>query len=244
MYLDCRETEFKNIDLSNNTELETLDCQANKLESLDISRNTLLKSLICSENKLTKLDLSKNTKLEKAIINKNLFTSLDFSKNMALERLEVNENQLTNLDLDSNKELIYLSCSKNMLTFLDTEKNTNLIEFRCDDNKTEIEMSGNRYNMGELKGLDILRGSDWTNAELEGGTLFVENVENLVTYSYECGKDVTAKFTLIPLKSDMGDINSDGASDASDASMILAEYADISTGGTGDFSVKQKNTPM
>jgi hypothetical protein len=127
-----------------------------------------------------------------------------------------------------------------MLTFLDTEKNTNLKEFRCDDNKLEIEMSGNRYNLGELKGFDILRTSDWTNAEFEGGTLFVENVENLVTYSYECGKDVTAKFTLIPLKSDMGDINSDGASDASDASMILAEYADISTGGTGDFSVNQK----
>ncbi|MDO4862674.1 MAG: dockerin type I domain-containing protein [Ruminococcus sp.] len=39
---------------------------------------------------------------------------------------------------------------------------------------------------------------------------------------------------------DLGDVNADGKVDAKDASMVLVEYAKMSTGGEGDFTEKQK----
>jgi hypothetical protein len=54
---------ISSIDLSGNTELETLICDTNPLEALDVSNCTKLKRLTCGLTSLLSLDLSKNSEL-------------------------------------------------------------------------------------------------------------------------------------------------------------------------------------
>ena len=50
-----------NLDLSQNTLLESLNCTGNQLTYLDLSNNTALTSLVCPENQLTELDIRNNS---------------------------------------------------------------------------------------------------------------------------------------------------------------------------------------
>ena len=63
------------IDLSHNTQLQTLDCGINTLSSLDVSHNTQLADLSCKNNKLSSLDVSKNTQLKWLYCFDNNFTT-------------------------------------------------------------------------------------------------------------------------------------------------------------------------
>ena len=88
------------LDVSHNTQLESLDCYSNRLTSLDVSKNTQLMYLDCSHNNLGSLDVSKNTQLEWLYCYNNNLSSLDVSKNTQLNTLRCYSNKFTTAALD------------------------------------------------------------------------------------------------------------------------------------------------
>lgn len=167
--LNCRINELTSLDLSNNTKLYYLDCQVNQLTSLSINNNTALTELFCGSNHLTSLDVSGCIGLNYLSCGNNQLTSLDVSKNLSLIRLSCDGNHLAKLVVDHNANLISLNCAVNQMTNLDLSNNTSLKELYCGyNNLKSLDISGNTslkslvcdYN--QLKSLDIR-----TNASLE-----------------------------------------------------------------------------
>ncbi len=201
--LNCAYNQFTSLDVSNNTALTGLYCYDGQLTSLDISKNTALETLWCMSNQLTSLDVSKNTALTYLSCSENQLTSLDLSNNTALTKLNCNDNQLTSLDVSNNTALDFLNCSGNQLTSLDLSNNTALEVLRAEDNKYEIALTDNTFDLSTLPtGFDVSKASEWTNATVEGNILTIEDVTKAVTYKYDFGNEHSEVFTLVSPKTE------------------------------------------
>ncbi|MBQ6945222.1 MAG: hypothetical protein IJN43_12975 [Ruminococcus sp.] len=201
--LHCAYNQFTSLDVSNNTALTGLYCYDGQLTSLDISKNIALETLWCMSNQLTSLDVSKNTALTYLSCSENQLTSLDLSNNTALTKLNCNDNQLTSLDLSNNTALDFLNCSGNQLTSLDLSNNTALEVLRAEDNKYEIALTDNTFDLSTLPtGFDVTKASEWTNATVEGNILTIEDVTKAVTYKYDFGNEHSEVFTLVSPKTE------------------------------------------
>ncbi len=199
----CEGNQITSLDLSNNPTLRSLYCLNNQLTSLDLSKNTNLGYLYCGKNQLTSLDLSNNTALKELSVYSSCLTSLDLSNNTALEELCCYDNQLTSLDLSNNPELTKLWCYNNQLTSLDLSKNTALEILKADDNKFEIAITDNTFDLSTLPaGFDVSKASEWTNGTVKGNILTVEDITKEVTYKYGCGNEHSEVFTLVPPKTE------------------------------------------
>ncbi|MDR0506353.1 MAG: hypothetical protein LBH32_06010 [Dysgonamonadaceae bacterium] len=124
-----------NLDISKNTEINSLSCYSNQLTDLDLKNNILLTSLYCYSNQLTTLDISKNKALTSLNCDSNQVAALDLSQNPVLHLLSCNNNKLTNLDVSKNAALTSLYCDNNQLTALDVSKSTALTSLYCNNNK-------------------------------------------------------------------------------------------------------------
>lgn len=133
-FLDCKNNDLNDLNVSKNTALTKLDCSYNALTSLDVNKNTALLYLYCSYNHLTSLDISKNTKLDELICDNNALTSL-VSMNAKLIHLNCKYNRLKSLDVSKNTKLYWLTCSYNELTNLDVSNNTMLNKLVFNYNK-------------------------------------------------------------------------------------------------------------
>ena len=217
--LYCGYNELTALDVSKNTELKELNCANNKLASLDLRKNMELAVLDCHYNGLTELDVKSNTKLTKLICFTNSLTALDVSKNPELKELSCGYNRLTSLDVKSNTKLTKLSCSSNSLTTLDVSKNPELKELHCGYNRlTSLDVSNNTelavmdclnnryaitaasdrtFDLSNLPGnFDVSKASNWNGGTVSGNTLTVNSGVSIVTYSYDCGNEKSAIFTL------------------------------------------------
>ena len=134
--LNCSSNQLTELDVSQNTALETLICGSNDLESLNVSSNDKLKKLHCNSNDLTSLNVSNNTKLTDINCGSNDLGSLNLSSNADLEILECNDIDLTELDLSSNTKLETLNCFDNHLESLDLTYNAKLQSLNCSFNNT------------------------------------------------------------------------------------------------------------
>ena len=138
-HLNCNGCKIMDLDVSNNTELQSLRCARNRLTNLDVSRNTALTNLVCDNNRLTVLDVSANTALTNLVCDNNRLTGLDLSANIALTILHCSENQLTSLNVNRNSSLTNLICDGNQLTSLDAGNTMALMLLNCRKNKLTAE---------------------------------------------------------------------------------------------------------
>ena len=145
------------------------------LEGIEFFPN--LKELDCSINQLSRLDVSQNT---------------------ALEKLDCSTNQLASLNLSKNAKLKYLYCSQNELTSLDVSQ-TAVTTLNASDNKItiKVEETSRTFDLSTLPGkFDVTKATNWSGGAVSGKTLKVNEGENQVTYTYDCGKDRRVTFTL------------------------------------------------
>ena len=198
--LYCMNNPLTALDVSANTALTDLNCINTQLASLDVSANTALTSLLCGENQLTSLDVSKNTALTSLRCAKNQLASLDVSKNTALEDLDFRWNQLTSLDVSKNAALKDLDCRWNQLTSLDLSANPKLSFSHCSTNNNTYRLTLDASRTLDLTTLpgsfDVTKASYWSGGTVAGTVLTVDGGAEQVTYSYDCGNDITAYFTL------------------------------------------------
>ncbi len=168
-------------------------------EDFDTDQNGILSDTeIAAAESVTIND--KNTKTLKGVEFLTELTSLDCS-NFVDSSGNVGSiaNKLTSLDLSKNTKLYKLICSGNQLTSLDLSAITGIIyQFECTDNIYNITVDTDRtFDLTNLPGsFDVTKASNWNGGTVSGTTLTVDAGVTKVTYTYDCGKDKTAVFTL------------------------------------------------
>lgn len=102
-FLTCRQMGLKEIDLSQNIELEYLVCDENEFTTLDLSNNVALTTLQCNKNKLQVLKLPQTSTLSSINCADNELTSLDISCYSALSVLYCNDNYIPKINIYRNE---------------------------------------------------------------------------------------------------------------------------------------------
>lgn len=165
-YLSCasKNSTMQTIDLSQNTELESLSCDVSSLdlsnnkklkeffcsygrmtESLDLSNLTLLENVQCQGSQIVTLNVSNCRNLKNLRCSNSSLTKLNLSGCTSLETLYCENNQLVTLKLDDCVKLMNLLCNNNNLANLNLSKNIELQEVNCSFNSiTTFDLSKNK----------------------------------------------------------------------------------------------------
>ena len=197
--LYCNNNELTTLDVSKNAELVELYCGSNKLTSLNINGLKNLELLKCSNNALSSLDVSEKKKLSGLYCDNNALTSLDVHNNKVLTHMHCQNNKLETLDVSQNTALTELNCSNNALTSLDLSNNTDLRDLQCEDNIYNISIVDWKYDLSKLPaGFEVSQvvSDSWNGGTVENGILTLDGDALKVTYTYNCGRNKTAVFTL------------------------------------------------
>ena len=196
--LRCQKNQLTQLELSELPALRELYCNGNQLTQLALSDLPELRELYCNGNQMTQLDIKDLSTLKQLYCNSNQLTSLDVSENPALWYLECSENQLTSLDVSKNPALMDLFSDDNQLTSMDVSQNTNLSFWSCDNNKFDIniEETSRTFDLSILPGFDVSKATNWKGGTVNGSILTVDKGATEVTYSYDCGRGWTRKFSL------------------------------------------------
>jgi hypothetical protein len=101
-HLSCRNTSITSLDVTKNTALLSLNYGGTGIHTpVDVSQNTNLQTLSCQGDELTTLDVSKNTKLTTLYCDGNQLQSLDVTKNTRLQTLQCYGNHLQGAQMDA-----------------------------------------------------------------------------------------------------------------------------------------------
>lgn len=154
-YLSASGHLIEEIDLSHNTQLDTVLLQANELHSihglsklnnlrkLDLSWNLLdslsfysetIEVLLASHNLLKFFEVENADNLRSIILTSNKLTSVNLDTYPLLETLLLSDNQIQTIDLGQNGNLSHLYISGNSLSELSVSSNQNLVDLRVDRN--------------------------------------------------------------------------------------------------------------
>ena len=120
----------------------------------------------------------------------------------AVTTIDVRNKNITSLwGITCFRNLKKLNCSDNQLTSLNLSYNTKLTQenLKCTGNKypITIDETERTFDLSTLPaGFDVNKASEWVGGTVEGNTLKVNEGVTEVTYTYDCGKDCNATFTL------------------------------------------------
>ena len=169
-------------------EVTGFDCGGNKLTAIDVSGNSDLQSLYCSDNQLTVLDVRNLSKLGNLSCNNNQLTSLDVSQQIKLEKLYCRNNRLTSLNVSGLTKLSVLSCQynymnasalNNLFTSLPTANSPG--ELYVSNNGPNCDGSGSKdcdITIAERKGWKVLKGEELINSKI---TMTATNTELMLS---------------------------------------------------------------
>ena len=124
LYFKCGEN-LKTIDLSHNTELNSISISGGKSISLNLNNCEKLKQLRLFDNGLKELDVSNNKKLSSLQVVRCPLEKLDLGNNKALTELNISCESMSNLDVTKNTNLESLSVALDVET-IDVSKNVKL----------------------------------------------------------------------------------------------------------------------
>ncbi len=140
-HLDLTENRMPALDVSNNTELETLWVSNNSYEetaigTLNLSNNTKLINLGCSSCGLDALDLTNNPDLEEICCSWNDISTLTVSHLTNLRAIDFAFTRIDEIDLSSNINLTSVICDgMENLRVLDLSAQPLVDTLRCNDSR-------------------------------------------------------------------------------------------------------------
>ncbi|MEM6685164.1 MAG: matrixin family metalloprotease, partial [Bacteroidota bacterium] len=121
--------EFSNIadvtGIEDFTALQSFNANNNNITSVDVSANTNLETLRLITNQLTTLDVSQNTNLKDLAVNDNMIESLDLSNNTLLETISLTVNNLSFVNIQNG--------NNTNITSFNADANPNLTCILVDD---------------------------------------------------------------------------------------------------------------
>ena len=139
-------SSLKTLDVSSNTDLNTLNCYSNALTSLSVVGCTALTTLNCYSNQLASLGTMPNSlqtincssnRLSGtlSITGRSALKTLDVSSNTGLTTLNCYGNALTSLNVNNCSSLTTLECYSNALTLLNVNNCSSLVQLECYSNQ-------------------------------------------------------------------------------------------------------------
>ena len=131
------QNSIENLNLSNNSNIDTILCGGNKLTNLDISQNTSLIFLSCKDNVLRNLDLRNGNNIN--------FTGFDATNNDSLYCISVDDStwSVNNwTDIDSHTSFSN-DCNPSTVDIIEIEKNLSVYP---NPTSEEITISINNFN--------------------------------------------------------------------------------------------------
>ncbi|WP_420603556.1 hypothetical protein [Flagellimonas sp.] len=144
--LSAIQQELEQIDLSSNTQLDTLYLMGNYLTSIDVSNNPNLILLDLKVNSLSSIKgLSKTTQLKDLRLSFNSFEEISIN-NPSLENLLMSHNELTTFDVEGAVNLKNILLRLNKIKELDFSSNIALENVFVDSNKLETINFGTNIN--------------------------------------------------------------------------------------------------
>ena len=221
---------LKTLDVSSNTDLNTLNCYSNALTSLSVVGCTALTTLNCYSNQLASLGTMPNSlqtincssnRLSGtlSITGHSALKTLDVSSNTGLTTLECYENALSSLNVSGCTSLTFLYCNNNQLTSLRVADCPALRHVACYGNQL-AEDAMSRF-VGDLPTIP-------TSEEV--GSLLVlgsDNEGNVFTDSHKAAAAAKRWNAQMSDGSPIGgsglrgDINGDGSVDVTDVNIIV-----------------------
>ncbi|MBQ0109519.1 MAG: leucine-rich repeat protein, partial [Clostridiales bacterium] len=129
------------------TGLTFLRCSNNYISELDLSENTCLESLYAENGFLTSLELGECFSLRMLDVSSNFLTSLDLGSAVSASSINVSDNNIASLDLSECYNLSYISANNNGMTELHLGMHPHLI------NGPNID--GNNLKLLDIRGSDI-----------------------------------------------------------------------------------------
>ena len=160
--LNVTRHSLEQIDLSSNTELDTLTLEANRLKNIDLSNNIKLVLVDISYNDLTALDgLSALPNLKRLNLSGNLFEEIQIG-NPDLETLLMTDNELTSIDVTGALNITSILLNRNKINTFDISSNVKLETLLLSGNHLEtIDLSQNQdlaylyISSNHLNSLDV-----------------------------------------------------------------------------------------
>ncbi|CAL2075753.1 hypothetical protein [Tenacibaculum sp. 190524A02b] len=184
--LNCENNSFSSLDVSNNTNLQSLIFNENNITTLNLGANTNLTSVEGKYNQLNSIDITQNTGLTFLNLRNNPFTSIDVSNNPLLETINIREcSNVTSLDVSTNANLKFLYLQDVALTSLDISQNTLLEVIALErNNLSNLDVSNNaalrqlRVSDNNLSRLDASNNPALTRISCDNNQLTFLDVQN------------------------------------------------------------------
>jgi hypothetical protein len=110
----CHNTQIKELDASQCTQLQELHCYRTRIKELDVSQCTQLQILSCSNTQIKELDVSQCTQLKVLYCNNTQIKELDVSQCTQLQELHCFNTEIKELDVSQCTQLQRLGCSKDV----------------------------------------------------------------------------------------------------------------------------------
>ncbi|MFZ1806221.1 MAG: hypothetical protein WAU36_03310 [Cyclobacteriaceae bacterium] len=163
-FLSAVGQEIEQVDLSANTQLDTLFLSANYLTTIDLSNNPNLVFLDLQVNELSSINgLSEATHLRDVNLSWNNFETISI-QNEAIEVLYITHNLLKSIDTDGASNLKNVLMISNQLTSVDFSSNTML---------ETLVISGN-----QLQDINLAQNSSLTHLYISSNLLTSLDVSN------------------------------------------------------------------
>ena len=122
IWLNCRNNNLIELDITHNTSLLRLFSQSNSISgAFNTSQNIVLAGITVHNNSISSLDLSNNPNLEVLGCGDNLITEIDLSQNPYMHSLYCANNQISEIDISNNPNFKEIICSSNQLTSLNIQ---------------------------------------------------------------------------------------------------------------------------
>lgn len=226
--------------------LVELSAANNQIRNLDITNNLQLEKLFVANNLLSSVILSNNLKLTNIDIGENQFTEIDIHLLPELESLSVYKNQLTEINLISNEKLKAFIANENELTYVDARNNTELFWLDLDDNLLEDLMLKNGNNT-KITHFSITGNPNLSCVEVDdvnfSNTNWTEK-DGSANYSLDCAPFNDSCVKAIPLnfnQQTQGDVNSGTANNTPFCAVgnVLADvWFSVVVPDSGEFSIE------
>ncbi len=223
--------------------LKNLDCSMNNLNALDVSQNTQLESLIANDNQIGSINVLTNNKLEYINLSSNQLYTLDVSNNPYLESLSIDLNNLNALNVSNNLQLEYLGCYSNNLATIDLSNNTFLKHvFLSFNNLSELDLTQNTIirtlscSSNNILELDLLLNPDLSYFDCRDNDISTLDLSNnidlkrlFVSNNYLTELDITNNSNLLLLYARYNNISALDISNNLDLRWIKCEGNNLSS---------------
>ncbi|WP_298516525.1 LamG-like jellyroll fold domain-containing protein [uncultured Kordia sp.] len=184
--LNCSLTPINSITIGNNTNLTNLGVFNTALATLDISQCPNLEVLSCSFTPIVNLDLTVNTKLKQIFADETpSLTSIDLSGLIDLTELRLDNSGITSLEVTTNTALVELRIQNVNIDTIDLSNNTALKElYASNASLTALNVSNNILleflgtSDNAINILDLSQNTALTNVFIQNNSLTYLNLKN------------------------------------------------------------------